>query len=102
MSAQANATTSSRFDPIATFLPGCGEGERQARERLLRARDYASAAIQRGLPRDAQELHWMIVELATRWAFAAASVERLTEVRNQCLRLAMCADFFEREAADGD
>lgn len=79
-------------------MPWAEGEEKRHREGLLRARDLASVNLRAATSPHAIALLWMIVETSTARAFASATVDDLAEVRRQCLRLAQCASFAEREA----
>jgi hypothetical protein len=86
-------------DPIGLFLPGCPEDERKLRERLLRAREFATSKVVYLRSTNARILTWMLLETVSSHLYASASQDDLRDVLDQCLRLAMCADFFERQGA---
>lgn len=88
-------------DSIDTFLPGCEGRERWLRERLLKARDYASAALQGQPSQEVVTIMWLIIETASRYAYRSVPIVELEHVRNTLLRLGMAASFFEREGRDG-
>jgi hypothetical protein len=86
-------------DPIGLFLPGCADDERKLRERLMRAREFATSKVVYLRSPNARILTWMLLETVSSHLYASASQEDLRDVISQCLRLALCADHFEREVA---
>jgi hypothetical protein len=94
MNAPASRLTA---DPIGTLVPWAEGEEKRHREGLLRARDLASSNLRAASSRHAIELLWQVIETATAWAYVGATVDELADARKQCIRLAQCAGFAERE-----
>jgi hypothetical protein len=86
-------------DPISLFMPGCDEDERKLRERLLRAREFATSKVVHLRSANARILTWMLLETVTDHLYASATLDELQDIINQCLRLTMCANFAERQWA---
>ena len=83
-------------DPIAVLMPDCRDpAEREARRRLMIARDLASAKLPHMPPGHAQTLLWLVVETATASAFAPAPLEELEAALRYCTRLLLCARWAE-------
>jgi hypothetical protein len=83
-------------DPLAVLMPQCHEpAELDARRRLMRARDFASAKLPYLLPSHALTLYWLIVETAAAWIFAPATLEDLEAAVRYCRRLLLCARWAE-------
>ena len=91
-----NAPSSRPSSSIEAFLPGCEGEELKLRERLVKGRDVATARLPALQSANARALCWMIVETASAWVFVSASTDDLRAAANHCVRLFMCADFFER------
>ena len=85
-------------DPIGLFMPGCTDDERQLRERLLKAREFATAQVVHLRSADARTLTWQLLDTVTTHLYASASLEELEDALSQCLRLSMCARYSERRA----
>ena len=88
-------------DPVGLFVPGAAPAEQELRRAILKARDYATAAVVRSRHSGARTLLWMIVDIASLWAFAPASEVELRETRRQLLWLARIARRRE-ETESGD
>lgn len=85
-----------RADPISILKPDCTDpAERHLRERLMIARDVASADLHR-ISGHAQSLALMIVEVSGAWIFAPASIEDLQEALACCRALMRCVVLVER------
>lgn len=94
-----NAPSRLLSSPVEALLPGCEGEELKVRERLLKGRNLATARMPALQSANARALSWMVVETATAWAFAPATIDDLRDVANFCVRLFMCADFAERMEA---
>lgn len=94
MSAPASRTS---YDPVELFTPCATRREKEHRQGILLLRDRASASLRAASAPHSIALLWMIVETATAWAYAGATAEELGLARLQCLRLAQCASFAEKE-----
>jgi hypothetical protein len=83
----------SRFvaDPLSVLMPDCTDpAERDLRERLMMARDIASANLS-SLSGHAQTLNLLIVEVAGAFVFAPANIETLDLAVRQCRALMRAA-----------
>lgn len=89
MSSPVESLTS---DPIATLMPRCTDpAEPEARRRLMLARELSSAKVPHLPPGHALQLFWLIIEAATAWVYAPATLEQLDDVVRYCRRLLLCA-----------
>lgn len=91
-----NAPSRSPLSSGEAFLPGCEGEELKLRERLLKGRNMATARLHVLQSANARALLWMMIETASAWVFVSASTDDLRAAANHCVRLFMCADFFER------
>ncbi len=88
-------------DPIGLFMPGCTDDERRLRERLLKAREFATARVVHLRSADARIFIWLLLDTVTVHLYASATLEELEDALAQCLRLSMCAQYSERLAGAG-
>ena len=82
-------------DPITLHVPWATSDERLERQRLLRARDRATVRLCHAQSDHARASLWMVVENATAWVFASATLDELRAARWQCIRFLQCAQFAE-------
>jgi hypothetical protein len=85
-------------DPIGLFMPGCTDDERRLRERLLKAREFATARAVHLRSADARIFTWQLLDTVTVHLYASATLEELEDALEHCLRLSMCARYSERLA----
>ncbi len=88
-------------DPIGLFRPGCTDEERRLRERLLKAREFATARVVHLRSADARIFTWLLLDTVTVHLYASATLEELEDALEHCLRLSMCAQYSERLAGAG-
>lgn len=91
---------------IRQFLPDCDGEELEARQSLLKARDYAASIRGRGVTGLALDHAVTAHEMAGAWLYAPAPVDRLKIVLGYCRNLVHAAyladhlaDFMNEEAA---
>lgn len=83
-------------DAIRLLMPGIAEEERQLRQALRNAQAWAASFAVRTPSEGARSALWLINETASRWTFAPATCEDLTDVRQTCLDLRMAANRLDR------
>ena len=85
---------------VEALMPGISDPEeRELRERLLLARDTATASLARDWDKAVAPLLVMLGEISGAFAFQHCSVDRLKQVRMVCLaimRLVALVDELER------
>jgi hypothetical protein len=106
MSGPENLTASGmwqRYLPAVDVLVPClSDEQREMRARLMLARDMALGRM-REASADSWQIWNSIHDIASRWAFTAATLDQLETVRRALVRCAMQANALEfREWADAD
>ena len=90
-----NAPT--KLDALETFMPWEPEDKKDMRRRLHKCRDLAARRATYSECGTARALFWDANQAASEHLYAAgASLERLKDVRDTCLRLFQVANAFER------
>jgi hypothetical protein len=80
-------------------MPGLDPEEQKQRERIQSVRNIATAKIpvlDKARCGAALSLCWLIIETASEWLLAPATLEEITEVAEQCRRLLIVTDTAER------
>jgi hypothetical protein len=76
-----------KADALSALKPDCTDpAERELRERLMVAREIATANLS-AHEGDAQHLNLMIATTAQRWIFAPASIKQLELALQHCRKL---------------
>ena len=93
-----------KLDALETFMPWEPADKKDMRRRLHKCRDLAARRASHTECDTARALFWDANQAASEHLYAPkASLERLKDVRDTCLRLFAVANAFERwEVADGD
>ena len=85
------------LDAIETFMPWEPEDKKDMRRRLHKCRDIAAKRATYSECGAARALFWDANQAASEHLYAPkASLERLKDVRDTCLRLFQAANAFER------
>ena len=86
-----------KLDALETFMLWEPEDKKDMRRRLHKCRDLAARRATYTECGTARDLFWYANQVTSEHLYAAgASLDRLKEVRDTCLRLFQVADAFER------
>ena len=86
-----------KLDALETFMPWEPEDKKDMRRRLHKCRDLAARRASHTECDTARALFWDANQAASEHLYAPkASLERLKDVRDTCLRLFQVANAFER------
>ena len=93
-----------KLDALETFMPWEPEDKKEMRRRLHKCRDLAARRATYSECDVARDLFWYANQVASEHLYAAgASLDRLKDIRDACLRLFQVANAFERwEVGNGD
>lgn len=96
MNAPAGNITAETLDDILTFLGPIPPEEYELRRRIRSCRNAATYKVTITSSADARTLLWMVTDTATKWIYAHASIEELTEITTFLRRLLILADQAEQ------
>lgn len=83
-------------DDIFIFLPGISQEEYQLRARLRTARNISTKAMLEVAGTQAHTIYCLVNELVTDWIYSPANIGQLSRLVEQCRRLVICAQHFEK------
>jgi hypothetical protein len=91
----AFACSATSLDDITVFLGPLSPEEYELRRRIRACRNAASFAVTKTDCPNALTLLWMVCEVATRWVYAPAGLDTLTDVATFLRRLLILAHHAE-------
>lgn len=83
-------------DDIFIFMPGIPADEYQLRAKLRTARNISTKAMMEIPGTQAHALYCLVNEVVGDWIYAPATIEQLGRLVDQCRRLVVCAQYFEK------
>ena len=99
MNALSGKITAEALDDITAFMGAIPPDEYELRRKIRTARNAASYKATITDSRDARALCWLATETATKWIYAPATIETLTEIVSYLRRLLIVADQAEQVEA---
>lgn len=83
-------------DDIFIFMPGIPAEEYQLRAKLRTARNISTKAMLEVPGTQAHTVYSLVNELVTDWIYSPADIAQLNRLVDQCRRLVICAQHFEK------